>query len=62
LSIKITESVLRRIVREEVRNALIDVFIELLPYVDSQEQSEIERIIGSPSDYKEDEFVEWNGD
>ena len=52
---------LRRIVREEVRRALLEVLVELLPYVDEEEQKEIERIAGKPSDYSEEEFMDWNG-
>ena len=52
---------LRRIVREEVRRALLEVLVELLPPVDEEEQREIERIAGRPSDYSEEEFIEWSG-
>ena len=52
---------LRRIVREEVRRALLEVLVELLPSVDGEEQKEIERIAGKPSDYPEEEFIEWSG-
>ena len=52
---------LRRIVREEVRRALLEVLVELLPYVSREEQEEVERAAGRPSDYKEEDFVEWSG-
>lgn len=51
---------LRKIIREEVRRTLLEVLTEFLPLVDEEEQKEIERIAGKPSDYKED-FVEWKG-
>ncbi len=49
---------LRRIVREEVKRALLEVLVKLLPSVDEGEQREIERIAGKPSDYSEKEFIE----
>ncbi len=52
---------LRRIVREEVRRALLEALIELLPPVDEDEQREIEEIAGKPSDYREEEFMDWSG-
>lgn len=52
---------LEKIVREEVRRALLEALIELLPYVDEEEQKEVEKLAGEPSDYKEEDFVEWNG-
>ena len=52
---------LRRIVREEVRRAVLEALIELLPVVDEEEQLEIERVTGKPSDYNEEEFVNWIG-
>ena len=59
LAISIEE--LRRIVREEVRRALLEALIELLPVVDEEEQLEIERMAGKPGDYNEEEFVDWIG-
>ncbi len=52
---------LRRIVREEVRRALLEVLVELLPSIDEKEQREIEGIAGKPSGYSEKEFIEWGG-
>ncbi len=52
---------LRKIVREEVRRALLDALIELLPEVGLEEQEDIERIAGKPSDYREEDFLEWSG-
>jgi len=48
---------LRRIVREEIKRALLDTLVELLPTVDEQEQREVERIAGKPSDYSAEEFI-----
>jgi len=51
---------LRELVRREVRKALMEFTIELLPYVSDEEQEEIDEIAGKPEDYGED-FVEWSG-
>ncbi|RLG85332.1 MAG: hypothetical protein DRO18_05940 [Thermoprotei archaeon] len=58
----VTVEELRRIVREEVRRALLEAFLELVPAVDEEEQQEIERIAGKPSDYREEEFIDWSGE
>ncbi len=34
--------------------------LELLPTVDEDEQREIDEIAGTPSDYADEEFVEWD--
>ncbi|MEB3778779.1 MAG: hypothetical protein GSR85_00895 [Desulfurococcales archaeon] len=52
---------LRKIVREEVRRALLEALTELLPPVGEEEQREIEKIAGKPSNYKKEDFTEWNG-
>jgi len=52
---------LRKIVREEVKRALLEALIELLPYVDEEEQKEVEKLAGKPSDYRVEDFVEWSG-
>ncbi len=52
---------LRKIVREEVRRALLEALVELLPVVDEREQREIEMIAGRPNDYSEEEFMDWSG-
>jgi len=57
----ITVDVIRRVVREEVRKALLEVLVELIPYVDDEEQREIEHAIGSPKDYRKEDFVDWSG-
>jgi len=59
LSVSVDE--LRRIVREEVKRALLEALIELLPSVDEDEQREIEEIASRPSDYREEEFIDWRG-
>jgi len=48
---------LRRIVREEIKKALLEALVELLPTVDEEEQREVERIAGKPSDYSAEEFM-----
>jgi lipoate-protein ligase A len=58
---QISIDALRRIVREEVKRALLEALAELLPEVSEEEQEEIERIAGKPSDYKEEDFIEWSG-
>lgn len=57
----ITVDVIRRVVREEVRKALLEVLIELIPYVSDEEQKEIESIASSPEDYDKEDFVDWSG-
>jgi len=61
LGLAITVEELRKIVREEVRRALLEAFLELVPVVGEEEQREIERIAGKPSDYREEEFMDWSG-
>jgi len=61
LDLTITVDELRRIVREEVKRALLEAFLELVPVVGEEEQREIERIAGKPSDYREEEFMNWSG-
>ena len=59
MSVSVEE--LRRVVREEVKRALLEALAELLPSVDKDEQREIEEIAGKPSDYREEEFMDWSG-
>ena len=61
MGLAITVEELRKIVREEVRRALLEAFLELVPVVGEEEQREIERIAGKPSDYREEEFMDWSG-
>ena len=60
MSITINEETLRRIIREEVKQALLEVLLELIPYVDEEEQKEIDEKACSPQDYAEEDFVKWN--
>ncbi|RLJ04462.1 MAG: hypothetical protein DRP08_01710 [Candidatus Aenigmatarchaeota archaeon] len=57
----ITKEELALIVRNEVRKVMLEAFIELIPYVDPDEEDEIEEIAGEPSNYKIEDFVKWNG-
>ncbi len=61
MSTTINEETLRRIIREEVKRALLEVLLELIPYVDEEEQKEIDEKAGSPQNYAEEDYVEWNG-
>ncbi len=61
MSITISEETLRKIIREEVKKALLEVLLELIPSVDEEEQKDIEEKAGSPQDYSEEDFVEWSG-
>ncbi len=55
---QVSVNMLRRIAREEVKQALLDALAELLPEVSEEEQKEIERVAGKPGDYKEEDFIE----
>lgn len=57
----ITVDTIRRVVREEVRKTLLEVLVELIPYVDGQEQEEIESIAGSPKASSKEDFTDWSG-
>jgi len=59
LTINVKE--LRKIIREEVKRAVLEALAEFLPSVDEKEQKEIERIAGKPNDYREEDFTEWSG-
>ncbi len=59
---QVSIDILCRIVREEVKRALLEALVGLLPEVSEEEQEEIERVAGKPSDYKEEDFVEWSGE
>ena len=54
-------SELRRIIREEVKRAILEALTELTPYVSDEEQEEIEKIAGKPEDYSKEDFEEWYG-
>jgi len=59
LSVPLEE--LRKIIREEVHRAFLEVMLELVPYISDEEQREIEHTAGSPEDYCEEDFIEWSG-
>ncbi len=59
--VQVNIDVLHRIIQEEVKRALLEALIELMPEVSEEEQEEIEAIAGKPSNYKEEDFVEWSG-
>ncbi len=61
MPVSISVEELRKIVREEVKRALLEALAELIPYVTEEEQEEIEKIAGRPSDYRKEDFVEWSG-
>jgi len=50
-------NVLRRIIRREVRRMFLETLLELIPYVSDREQKEIERVAGSPENYREEDFM-----
>ena len=62
MSVNISVDLLRKIIREEVRRAFLEIFLELIPYVNDKEQEEIELVAGKPEDYREEDFVEWSGE
>ncbi len=57
----VNEETLRSIIREEVRKAVLEALLEMVPVVDDVEQAEIDREVGSPEEYEEEDFVEWSG-
>jgi len=59
--IQITKEELEEIIEKKVREALLKVFMEIVPYVPEDEEKEIEEIAGSPEDYAEEDFEEWDG-
>ncbi len=55
---------LKDIIAESVRETLLEAFLALVPEVSEEEQKEIENIVGKPSDYKKEDFIdgeEWLG-
>ncbi len=60
--IQVSREELERIIEEKLREVVLKAFMELVPYVPGEEQEEIEKIIGKPLDYKEEEFEAWNGE
>lgn len=57
----ITKEELEEIIERKVRDALLKVLMEVIPYVSDEEEMEIEEIAGSPEDYSEEDFEEWDG-
>ena len=49
---------LEEIIERKLREVLLKVFMEIIPYVSDDE--EIEEIVGSPEDYNEVDFEEWD--
>jgi len=54
--------VLRKVVREEVRRAFLEIMLEFIPFVDEDEQRELDEILESIEDYREEDFVDWSGE
>ncbi|MCE4605918.1 MAG: hypothetical protein F7B59_01105 [Desulfurococcales archaeon] len=61
MSLTVNEKTLRSIIREEVRKAVLEALLEMVPVVDDVEQAEIDGEAGSPEEYEEEDFVEWSG-
>ena len=61
-TIQISREELEEIIENKVKEALIKAFMEITPYVDDEEQKDIEEIAGSPENYREDEFEAWSGE
>jgi len=61
MSLTVNEETLRSIIREEVRKAVLEALLEMVPVVDYVEKAEINREAGSPEEYEEKNFVEWSG-
>ncbi len=61
MSLTVNEETLRSIIREEVRKAVLEALLEMVPVVDDVEQAEIDREAGSPEEYEEEDFVKWSG-
>jgi len=51
---------LEEIIERKLREVLLKVFMEIIPYVSDDEEKEIEEIVGSPEDYNEEDFEEWD--
>ena len=52
------------IAKEELKETMLEAFLALVPEVSEEEQREIESVIGEPSDYNKEDFVdgeEWLG-
>jgi len=62
MSASVSLDLLRKVVREEVRKAFLEVMPEFIPYVSQEEQEELDEALGSPEDYREEDFVDWSGE
>ena len=61
MSVTVTLDLLRKVVREEVRKAFLEIMLEFVPYVSEEEQKELNEALGSPEDYREEDFIDWSG-
>jgi len=61
--IKINLSELKEIIKKSVKEAIreerINLFLSIIPYVSDKEQKEIEKLYGKPSDYNEKDFEDF---
>jgi len=62
MSASVSLDLLRKLVREEVRKAFLEVMLEFIPFVSEEEQEELDNILGNPEDYREEDFVNWSGE
>ena len=62
MSVNVSLDMLRKVVREEVRRAFLEIMLEFIPYVDEDEQKKLEEVLGKPEDYREEDFVDWSGE
>ncbi|GEM_PF-891922 len=59
--IQVSKEEFSRILEEKLKEVLLLAFMELIPYVSEEEQEQIKKIAGKPSDYPKEDFEEWNG-
>ena len=52
------KALIKESIREVLREERMSICQVLIPYVNDEEQAEINEIFGSPSDYEEDELVD----
>ena len=62
MSTSVSLDLLRKVVREEVRKAFLEVMLEFIPFVSQEEPEELDKALGSPQDYREEDFVDWSGE
>ncbi|WP_202318614.1 hypothetical protein [Archaeoglobus neptunius] len=60
--IQISRDELEKIIEEKLREVLLKMFMEIMPYVTDEEQREIDRMAGSPENFDEKDFEPWNGE